>query len=521
MRKDGEGWRARAWLLYVPAFGLATYACSRSLPLLFRRLMFPGVLEHQESYTVFLLHRMAESPGNLYDMPSLTTGSVIYNPAYYFYMWALRPLVGYNLAAIRIASVVPPLLACGVLVEIIGRRRMALRGLGLVWGCVTLTFYPAATWIDLARLEPLLLFSIVLVWFTLCMDDAWRPKFALVGLAVSFSFAVKQPGALLIAAPLVLSVLDRRYLISAAVALAAIAAFAGAMYLCYGESYIYWTITQPGTHNFFPRLAILRLGEIVRLAPILLIGPMFLVLRGCNVCSPEGKLLLVTAGTFVICVMGAGKVGGGSAQYIVILYLSAIGAAVVILKSLSLADLGGLRFGLSSLVVLAYSLAMIRATEQDRTGWPRREDRQQQAAVLDVVQSVDGESWVTTWPHIDLWAGNPPKNSLVNLVAGSGDVASQSEFDAPAPDCEGAIRDRRFALVITTHEFVPPFQELLDRHYLYCGSLPMRHFGHRLFPPTEVWARSHEVRAQVLKVFDKRGIESGPQIRRTGDATPQ
>ena len=113
------------------------------------------------------------------------SGSVIYNPAYFFYLWALNPIVGLNVAAIRIASVVPPLLGSALLIEWMGRKKMQLTLLGVGWCIVSLALFPLVTWIDLARLEAMLFLSIVVLWFTLCIDDQRRGKFVAVGLAVA------------------------------------------------------------------------------------------------------------------------------------------------------------------------------------------------------------------------------------------------------------------------------------------------------------------------------------------------
>ncbi|MEX2169587.1 MAG: hypothetical protein WD851_09765 [Pirellulales bacterium] len=484
------GRRCTAAVLAVLSICLGAYVVVFVLPVFYRRLTFPGVLEHQESMTIFLLHRMSQGVGNLYQMPSLHTGSVIYNPAYFFYLWALHPIIGDHAVPIRIASVVPPLLLCAVLIEIIGRKQMHLRWLGVAWAFVSLALYPLVTWIDLARLEAMLLLSIVLVWYTLCLDDNWRPKWVLVGLAVAFSFAVKQPGALFVAAPLMLAIVDRRYLISVATAIGGIAAFVAAMVLWFGEPYLYFAFTEPSRHPLSIGQAVEYLQDIVALAPLILFGPLITIIRGFDLGSSHGKLLLVSTLTFLISAMGAGKAGGSLTQYVIMLLVAAIPAAEWLRLGVRGFDRASTRFGIAVCIVLAYSILITEVHDYGQRVRPRRLDREQQAALLEVVRSVPGETWVTTWTHIDLWAKHPVFAPL-----------SPVGFSMAEKEIEDAIRSRRFSLIVISpaREKKLSIVDLVKSHYHFCFSMPMRDFGSQLFLPTEVWARSAEERELVLK----------------------
>ena len=488
---DDKRSRYAAAILSALNIGLGVYVVLFVFRIVYARLTFPGILQHQESTTIYLVYRMAESLGNLYQMPALDSESVIYNPAYYFYLWALHPLIGFQAAPIRIVSVVPFLLLCAVLIEIIGRKYMQVRRLGWTWAFVSLAIYPLFTWIDLARLEAMLLLSIVLLWYTLCLDDDWRPKYILVGLAVVFSFAIKQPGALFAAAPLALALTDRRYLISVAVAVGGIAAFAAGMVAWFGAPYIYWAFTLPASHPFRFMDASIHLRDLVGTTPVILFGPLLWLVRGIDFQSARGKLFAVGAITYVVSTLGAGKLGGWYTQYVILVFLSVIPAADLIRRGLRTQDRSSMRFCAVAFLVIGYSIVTIEACGDRRRVRPRQIDRDQHAALLEVVRSVPGETWVTTWSHIDLWAGHGVNAAIYFL----------DKHPSAIAETEHAIRTRRFSLILTSPERPMRFDAQIQANYLHCGSLPMRDFGARMFWPTEVWARSPEEREAVLRAF--------------------
>ncbi|MEX2167930.1 MAG: hypothetical protein WD851_01345 [Pirellulales bacterium] len=486
---DDKRARYAAALLSVLNISLGVYVVLFVFRIVYARLTFPGILQHQESTTIYLVYRMAESLGNLYQMPALESESVIYNPAYYFYLWALHPLIGFQAAPIRIASVVPPLLLCAVAIEFIGRKYMQVRRLGWTWAFVVLAIYPLFTWIDLARLEAMLLLSIVLLWLTLCLDDRWRPKYVLVGLVVVFSYTVKQPGALFVAAPLALAIVNRRYLISVGIAAVGIAASTAAMIAWFDDPYIYWVFTQPASHPFRFIDASIYLRELVGITPIILFGPLLWLTRGFELKSAQGKFFVVAVITYLVSTLGAGKLGGWYTQYIILLLLAVIPAADLIRRGLHTHDWASMRFCAVIFVIIGYSIITIEACGDRRRVRPRVIDREQHAALMEVVRSAPGETWVTTWPHIDLWAGHPVKASLFFL----------DKYQPATNETEQAIRSRRFALILMSPEAPNKFDALIQANYLHCGSLPMRDFGARMFWPTEVWARSPEERDLVIQ----------------------
>jgi hypothetical protein len=339
----------------------------------------------------------------------------------------------------------------------------------------------------------MLLLSAVFFWFTLCLDSEWTPKYMLVGLAVVLSYAIKQPGALFVAAPLALALGERRYLYSVAVAICGMAALTAGMTAWFGEPYIYWAIRQPASHPFRFMDASIHLRELMGLTPIVLFGPLLWLAHGIEWSSARGKLMIVYALTFLISTLGAGKLGGWYTQYVIAVFLAVIPAADFIRRGLGTGDWSRMRFCAVVFAIIAYSIVTIEACGDRHRVRPRSLDRAQHAALVEVVKSVPGDAWVTTWPHIELWAGDPVNSSLTFL----------DKYPAATEEAENAIRTRRFSLIFTSPEGPTQFDALIQTNYVHCGSLPMRHFGARMFWPTEIWARSNQERELVLQLLSQ------------------
>ena len=60
-----------------------------------------------------------------------------------------------------------------------------------------------------------------------------------------------------------LALVDRRYLISVAVAIGGMAAFFGLMWLAYGDPYLFWSVREPAHHQFSFPLATFYFKDIV------------------------------------------------------------------------------------------------------------------------------------------------------------------------------------------------------------------------------------------------------------------
>jgi hypothetical protein len=263
------------------------------------------------------------------------------------------------------------------------------------------------------------------------------------------------------------------------------------MFAVYGQPYIYWVFTDPGSHEFWFNKAAGHLQEVVAVAPLLLLGPLLLLVNRFDVRSAEGKLLLVTALTFVIAAMGSGKDGGSAAQYVIVLFLATIPAAIFVCRARTSPVWSDMRLSIATFLMLFYSIVMTEANDMRKQVRPKRLDRQQQAALLQIVRSVPGKTWVSTWPHIDLWTRGKMNASI---------LLQDNEFAKPA--AENAIRNREFSLIAITPELDTSLEKLVREHYIHCVSLPIRHFRARLFMPTEVWVRSADERELALRALD-------------------
>ena len=94
-------------------------------------------------------------------------------------------------------------------------------------------------------------------------------------------------------------------------------------------------------------------------------------------------------------------------------------------------------------------------------------------ALLASSRSADQDSWVPTWPHLNVWTGHTTYPSYMAQVM-------QPEA---VEEVKAAIRERRFALIILTLEYQGEIQPLVGRNSGIYFSLPMRRFRERMFLP--------------------------------------
>lgn len=466
--------------------GLAGYALAFCLPSLWARLTFTGILQHQEGQTIYILHRMMESVANLYVAPSIEAASLIYNPACYLYLWLLHPLLGDQIVHIRFASVVAPLGLSLMFIEIAGRRFMKVRRLGLLTGMIWLVVNPQFAWIDLARPDALFLLSIVVVWFALCLDDRWKAKQLMVGATIALAFSVKQHGALLAAAPLLLALADRRYLAGVAVAALGCGVVVLATWLAYGENYIDWAFREPASHPFSIADGLAMLQRVAVFMPFAFAAPLAVTAIRSDPHSAEKKLVVVALVTFAASLLSAGKDGGSYANYNLFVLIGSIAAARLLLD---LATLNGARSQLVAAglgLMVAWTIWSNESAGMRARVTPTALDAAAQAAFIDFSRRIAGEPWATTWPQADLWAGHQMKAP----------VQSRRAIDAD-PDDASLLESHRFEAIFLSDALDRwSINREVRRSYTWCFAIAeffqLQTIAGRMFHPTDALAPSAE-----------------------------
>jgi 4-amino-4-deoxy-L-arabinose transferase-like glycosyltransferase len=162
------------------------------------RLDHPFELEWVEGFFVEIVARIRDGQG-IYVEPSLDFISCIYTPLYFYVSAALSSVAGEGFAPLRAVSLLATLGSCGVLYAMAWRETQRHWPGWLAAGTFTAAFAASGAWYDLARVDSLFLFLLLLGMATLrWAGSQWGV--AASALFVVLSFLTKQT-ALAIALP--------------------------------------------------------------------------------------------------------------------------------------------------------------------------------------------------------------------------------------------------------------------------------------------------------------------------------
>ncbi|MFT8921493.1 hypothetical protein [Acetobacter sp.] len=492
------------FVFYILIATILWYALYRSLPVMVHRLLFNGILEHAEPTSFYLsgilrekypLYQYFESSAALYQ-----TGT-IYNPLYYLYLRILPEGWISNLSVLRIVSFVPPFLLSVFFIEIAMRRALNLRWVGLIWGVIFCALYPMYGWVDLSRPDAFFMFSMVMVFFFLSLEDKGYAKFVLVGLSICISFLIKQPGLILIFIPLILSIFERKYLISCAVALVSIVFSVVFLRLHYGPAYWMWVFVAPGHHPFSLSHAILVFAQYTGDVAISLAAPFIFLLQARNIPSKNYReilpLFLICAAALVLAFISSGKEGGWVTDFIIFMNMSSIIISAVLSKALQGAKQNDLYLGVAVSIGILVSISVIEARSARHSIKPLKRDLGQ-IKVEQIVRHIKGDVWTTTWPIIDYRAGKSIKSPLQQLCQAWLSACSETHDPGPGlldPAMWNDVFERKFeAILLPNNLFVSGLSSIIKNRYIHCFSLQeheeLKYYYGQMYWPSEVWVAS-------------------------------
>ena len=164
------------------------------------RIRYPFELEWMEGGSVDHVRRILAGQ-KLYVRPTLEFVPYIYTPLYFYVSAAVAVAVGVGFTALRLVSLVASL-GCFATIFIMVRRetRDTLAGI-VAAGLFAATFRIGGAWFDLARIDSLFLFLLLVGVYVLRFAGP-RRSYVLAGLLVSLAFLTKQI-ALIMLVPLI------------------------------------------------------------------------------------------------------------------------------------------------------------------------------------------------------------------------------------------------------------------------------------------------------------------------------
>jgi 4-amino-4-deoxy-L-arabinose transferase-like glycosyltransferase len=211
----------------------------------FLRIRYPFELEWMEGGSVVQIARIL-SGGRLYVTPQADFVPYIYPPLYFYLSALVAKLTGIGFAPIRIVSLASSIGSIA-LIHLFVKTETKDRFAGWIAACLfAATYHISGAWMDIARVDPLLVFLLVLSFYVLRFGKG-LPSRIVSGAIFTLAFLTKQT-AILMVLPTILLVLviDRRR--SASFAVSAIV-FSCAAYLAldrlHGGFYSYYTTYLP------------------------------------------------------------------------------------------------------------------------------------------------------------------------------------------------------------------------------------------------------------------------------------
>lgn len=166
--------------------------------LAFFRIRYPFELEWQEGGTVDHVRRIL-SGETLYVPPSLEFIPFIYTPLYYYVSAVASKIVGVGFVSLRLVSTISSL-GCFLVIFLMVRRETGSTFSGaLASGLFAATFKISGSWFDIARVDSLFLFLLLLALYLIRFKASLK-SYVLAGALISLSFLTKQT-ALLVSLP--------------------------------------------------------------------------------------------------------------------------------------------------------------------------------------------------------------------------------------------------------------------------------------------------------------------------------
>ncbi len=168
------------------------------IALAFSRIRYPFELEWQEGGTVDHVRRIL-SGERLYVAPSLEFIPFIYTPLYYYVSAVASKIIGVGFVPLRLVSFISSL-GCFLVIFLMVKRETGSNFSGaLASGLFAATFKISGSWFDIARVDSLFLFLLLLALYLIRFRTSLK-SYVLAGMLISLSFLTKQT-ALLISLP--------------------------------------------------------------------------------------------------------------------------------------------------------------------------------------------------------------------------------------------------------------------------------------------------------------------------------
>jgi hypothetical protein len=431
------------------------------------RLDHPFELEWVEGFFLEIVARIrAGEP--LWVEPSLDFISCIYTPLYFWVSAAVSAVAGAGFAPLRAVSLAAALGTCGLLYAMAWRETRSHWPGWLAAGTYAAAFGAAGAWYDLARVDSLFLFLLLLGMATLrAARSGWGVAFS--AFCVFLSFLTKQT-ALAVALPVALWLLladwRRGLLWGGGIALLVVAstllfdAWSDGWYRFYVFEF------QPQREFEAWKLTGFWTTDLLATVPVACAAAVLLAWR--TVRDPGGWdrffflawAAATIAATYLARAQSGGYLNNLMPAYALLALLLALGAHR---ESLALAK-DRVRTGLlEGGLFVACALQLVHLADDPRQWLPAPEDTAAGRRLVDTLAGIPGEVLIADQGYLATAAG---KRSYAHGVM----LWDISRSDRPelqhrlARQLEDALRERRFAAIVLSEGWFPVAANL-EKHY--------------------------------------------------------
>lgn len=416
------------------------------------RIRYPFELEWIEGVSLGQV-RWILSGQQLYGPPSVEFIPLFYAPLYYYVSAAVAQLLGPGFVPLRLVSFVASLGCFSLIFAMVRRETGSLASGLLAVGLFAATFRLSGAWFDLARIDMLFLFFLLLGLYLARFSSSGRGHFA-AATALALAVATKQTA---VFAAVVLSAYyvcwNRRHAVAFVGSLTAlvVGSFAALQALYHGW-FGYYVFGLSHAHNIVKRSLVLfwtrdlfaPLGIALVLATFWL-GSESLSQRSAH------RFYAATAVALVGTALGSRMNPGGYDNVLIpahamlsILYGLAVHRLLGIIRSSAPAE--G-RCSLECLLSLACLVQFCGLAYNPMTQVPTGKDLMAGRALLGRIREIKGEVFVPGHPYLAALAGKKTHAGIVVLYEilahTTGEVSSRL-----MEDVRQAIRERRFGAVI-------------------------------------------------------------------------
>lgn len=418
------------WLLCIAGAGYYFFAF---LYITSARIQYPFALEWMEGTSLVQVQRIL-SGELLYVRPSLEYVPLIYPPVYYYISAALTKLLGFGFFPLRLVSLFASIGSIALIYLIVRMRTNFILPALISAGFFAATFKLSGAWFDIARVDMLALFFILLAVFLASHGNF--PSLFFSGIFITLACLTKQTYfIILITFCLYLLFFQRqKFLIAALPAL-----------FTYGLTFIFLNSLHDGWYKFFvyeipaghslfdgidgtlSSLKVFWIDSIVKPTPLLFIFPaiyLWHILRDFKNSFKSDIFFLptMTAATVVLSWMALANPGSYLNVLVPVYAMLAIMVGLGLDKLLSLNK----RTYTSGILGLLCLLQFIFIYYPISPQIPTQENLEAGTYLLNKIKDQPGDVYVPFHPELSLFAGRPAFASWIALLELSGGFGGET-----------------------------------------------------------------------------------------------